>query len=89
VASPEVLTTIGSITVGFGANLLLFRIGRELTMQTKQERAWLPWCDKLPPGSTLVSALLVLLPILLFHDSATLSERIPTGFSAAFLICLC
>ena len=87
-ADPGILATVASITVGFGITMLFFRIQRELRMQQKLERIWIPWADWLLLGATICSVVLVLLPLVLFPTSDTLGVRLPTAGCAASLACL-
>lgn len=73
------LATVAAITAGFGIAMLFFRIERELSMQRRAERIWVPWVDWLLIAATLCSVALVLLPLILFSDSELLGRRIPTA----------
>lgn len=57
------LATIGSIIAAFGITMLPFRIQREIEMAKQKEQVWLPVSDWLLIGATLISLLLVVLPI--------------------------
>jgi uncharacterized membrane protein len=61
---PGTLATIASIIAAFGIAMLFFRIQRELSMSEKKERVWLPLADWLLVFATLISLLLVILPLL-------------------------
>jgi hypothetical protein len=78
---PGTLATIGSIIVAFGVPMLFFRIQRELQMRKHGEEVWLPWADKLLVTATVVSLLLVIVPI-------TVSDnlKIPTAAVGASAI---
>jgi len=60
------LATIASIISAFGVPMLYFRIERELRMRKKEEIVWLPAADWLLVGATLVSLLLVIVPLVTF-----------------------
>jgi hypothetical protein len=75
------LATIASIISAFGVPMLYFRIQRELEMRKNQERVWLPAADWLLVGATLVSLLLVILPLLTLRD-----VRLPVAASGAAAI---
>ena len=83
VIDPGVLVTVASITAGFGITVLFFRIDRELRMNERGERIWLPWADWLLLAATFASLLLVLLPVILFPESEGLGSRLPTAGCAA------
>ena len=68
------LATIASIISGFAITALVFRIQRELEMASKVERTWVPWADCLLIGAVLISLLLVVLPVVLFPGSPTVSK---------------
>jgi hypothetical protein len=65
---PATLATLGGIIAAFGAAMLFFRIQRELTMGDGGEIVWLPWADWLLVAATMISLLLVILPITIFAE---------------------
>jgi drug/metabolite transporter (DMT)-like permease len=75
------LATIASIISAFGVPMLYFRIERELRMRKKEEIVWLPAADWLLVGATLVSLLLVIVPLVTFRE-----VRLPTAASGAAAI---
>jgi hypothetical protein len=58
------LMTVASIVAGFGVAVLVFRIQRETTLQTK----WIPWADWLLIAATMVALGGVILPIISFSQ---------------------
>jgi hypothetical protein len=60
-ADQGALATVASIVAALGTLVLAFRIQRELTQQG--ERTGIPWADRLLIGATLISLLLVVLPL--------------------------
>lgn len=62
-ADASSLATIASIISAFGGAMLFFRIQRELAMQGAGEPIWIPWADRLLIAATLISLLLVVVPM--------------------------
>jgi hypothetical protein len=79
-ADAATLATIASIISGFGIAMLFFRIQRELQMHERLEVNWIPWADRLLITATLISLLLVVLPLVTF---GTTSFRVLRFASAA------
>lgn len=67
-ADASSLATIASIISAFGGAMLFFRIQRELAMQGAGEPIWIPWADRLLIAATLISLLLVVVPMLVLPD---------------------
>lgn len=87
-ADPGIVATIASIIAGFGVAMLFFRIDRELRMRERGEPVWIARADWLLIVATLCSLVIVLLPLLLFADSGTLGQRLPTAGCSAALVLL-
>jgi uncharacterized membrane protein len=79
----DTLASIASIIAGFGVAMLFFRIQRELQMHKEGETIWIPHADWLLISATLVSLLLVILPLIAFDPSSSLQTRLPTAACAA------
>ncbi len=78
------LATIASIISGFGVAMLFFRIQRELQMAGENEINWIPWADRLLIGATLISLLLVILPLVaLPGTSLVVLSTLPRAACAA------
>ena len=77
------LSTVASIISGFGVAMLFFRIQRELQMQEKDEPIWIPAADWLLIGATLVSLLLVILPIVAVNKDFPVAYRLASSACAA------
>jgi hypothetical protein len=56
------LLTIATLIAGFGATVLVFRVGREVEMSRRGETTWVPWCDWLMVAATVSSLVLGVLP---------------------------
>jgi|SRR6185295_9829364 len=82
---PEVdrgtLATVAAIIAAFGVPMLYFRIQRELEMRKNEETIWLPAADWLLVGATLVSLLLVIVPLVTLRE-----VRLPAAASGAAAI---
>jgi len=77
------LATMASIIAAFGAAMIYVRIQRETLAQSQGETAGLTFADWLLVGATVVSLLLVMLPI------ATVADlRIPSAGAASSVILL-
>lgn len=55
------LLAVASIVGGFGINVLMFRLRRELQMQNQDEKTWIPWADRLVLAAVILSLSTVLL----------------------------
>jgi hypothetical protein len=62
--TPGDLIAVAAIVLGFGVVVVMFRVQREIEMQTKGEQTWIARSDYLVLFSIVLSALFVLLPIL-------------------------
>jgi hypothetical protein len=80
---PGTLSTVASITSGFGVAMLFFRIQRELQMGREGEIVWIPVADWLLVCATLVSLLLVILPLVALSPAAGVLNRLPQAACAA------
>jgi hypothetical protein len=60
------LITVGSVIAAFGVAVLVFRIQRELYMESQGERSWVPWADRLLISATTAAFLLVIVPLISF-----------------------
>jgi len=65
------IVTVASVISGFGSTLLVFRIQRELQMQSQSELIWIPWADWLLFAAVFLSLLVALLPLLAGFPFAT------------------
>jgi hypothetical protein len=77
------LADIAAIIAGFGSAMLFFRIDRELRMGERNEVTWIPWADWLLIAATLVSLLLVILPVVALDSRPGLLENLPAAGCAA------
>jgi hypothetical protein len=75
------VATIASVISAYGVAMLFFRIQRELYMHGQGERVWLPVADWLLVAATLMSLLLVLVPLVSFSGL-----RLPAAASGAAAI---
>jgi hypothetical protein len=83
VADPGTLSTVASIPSGFGVTMLFFRIQRELQMGKEGEPVWIPLADWLLVCATLVSLLLVILPLVALTVPAGTLHRLPAAACSA------
>lgn len=83
---PAILATVAGIIAGIGTAVLPFRVHRELLMAEKREPVWLPWADHLLVAATLVSLLLVLLPVVLGLSLKPLGLRLASAGCAFALV---
>ncbi|HTD39230.1 MAG TPA: hypothetical protein VK671_01330 [Mucilaginibacter sp.] len=58
------LATVAAIIAAFGTSMLFFRIQRELSLAKEGEINWIPYSDWLLIFATVMSLLLVILPII-------------------------
>lgn len=82
-ADSGTLSTVASITSGFGVAMLFFRIQRELQMGKEGEPVWIPMADWLLVCATLVSLLLVILPLVALSAPEGLLLRLPSAACSA------
>lgn len=71
-ADPSSLATLASIFAAFGAAMLFFRIQRELKMEESGEINWIPWADWLLVSATVLSLLLVVVPLVILPPRSAL-----------------
>lgn len=74
------LLAVASIVGGFGINVLMFRLRRELHMRNEDERTWIPWAD----GLVLAAVILSLVTVLLLLAGPAL-PFLPAWLSSALL----
>ncbi len=82
------VTGVASIIAGFGAAMLFFRVQREIAMAEAGEINWIPWADRLLIGSTTISLLLVVLPVLLVEPTTFAYAALPPAACACAAILL-
>jgi uncharacterized membrane protein len=82
-ADSGTLSTVASITSGFGVAMLFFRIQRELQMGERDEIVWIPQADWLLIAATLVSLLLVILPLVSLDLRNTSLINLPAAACSA------
>jgi hypothetical protein len=82
------LVEVASAIAGFGSALLVFRIQRELQMRGKEETTWVPWADRLLLAATLVSLLLVILPLVALSFRPGILQSLPAASCAASVVML-
>jgi hypothetical protein len=82
----NILASVASLIVGFGATIMVFRVDRELEMRERDEPTWFPWADRLVIVAMMMSGLLDLaLPLSVRGLQVT---RIPTAAAVASVILL-
>ena len=82
------LLAVASIVGGFGINVLMFRIRRELHMRKQEERTWIPWADQLVIAAVSLSLITVLLLLAAPALSFIPSWIAPTLLAAAVALLL-
>jgi len=82
------LATVASIIAGFGGTMLVFRIQRELQMLKQGETIWIAYAERLLISATLISLLLVIVPIVSFSSLSGIFVRLPAAGSSAAAILL-
>jgi hypothetical protein len=65
----ETLVTVAGIVVAFALPVLIFRVQREVDMEAKAERIWLPWADRLLLVAMSVSLVVIALGVVQPHTS--------------------
>jgi hypothetical protein len=82
--------TVAGILSGFGITVLMFRIQRELDVEEKwgPDFTWLAWADYLVIIATLLSLLLVVLPLTIFHEQTKWSVPLASASCAAASVLL-
>jgi len=77
------LARIGSVIAGFGAAMLFFPIQRELHMERRDERIWIPIADWLLIGATLLCLIFVI--VLITLSAGFKIPTMATGLSAVLV----
>ena len=77
-ANVGALATIASVIAGFGAAMLVFRI-----QPAQDQLHWIPWADRLLVAATLISLLLVLLPLTAGGNRLGICAQLPAAACAA------
>ncbi len=85
-AEESTLATVATIIAAFGTAMLFFRIQRELEMQRSGETIWIPWADGLIVLSTLISLVLVVLPLIIASNVAGTLMVASTACAAAVVL---
>src|SRR5260370_31436695 len=83
------LASFASVIGAFGAAMLYFRIQRELHMRQQGERVWIPLADWLIVLATLVSLLLVIVPLVALDPKVPGYLKLPTAACGATAILVC
>lgn len=86
---PDVATlaTIASLIAGFGIAMLFFRIQREIEMNNRSERIWIPTADWLLVAATVICLAMVLLPLVSgFFESRTAARVAAASCSGSILL---
>ena len=78
-SNADTLATVASVIAGFGAAMLSFRLGREVTAQEEGEYSWIPWADALLIAAIFVSLLLVVFPIVTFRTLSGFAAKLPVA----------
>ena len=82
-SNADTLATVASVIAGFGAAMLSFRLGREVTAQEEGEYSWIPWADALLIAAIFVSLLLVVFPIVTFRTLSGFAAKLPVAACSA------
>jgi hypothetical protein len=82
------LSTVASIIAGFGVAMLFFRIQRELHMGERDETVWIPQADWLLIAATLISIVLVILPLVSLDLRGSKVAKLPYSACAASSVLL-
>ncbi|WNM56539.1 hypothetical protein [Candidatus Nitrospira allomarina] len=80
------LANFASVKGAFGAVMLYFRIQRKLHMKQQGERVWIPLADWLIILATLVSLLLVMVPLVTLDLTSPNYLRLPMAACGAAAI---
>lgn len=80
------LANIASVIAAFGVAMLFFRVQREITMRNLNEPNWIPWADWLLIIATLLSLLLVILPLVAADPTSNLYKAVPSAACATSAI---
>jgi protein-S-isoprenylcysteine O-methyltransferase Ste14 len=76
-ADSSTLSTVASVISGVGVAILFFRIQQELMTRRENEPLSIPRADWLLIGATLVSLLLVILPLISLKSGSPLRTKLP------------
>lgn len=87
-ADSGTLSTVASIIAGFGVAMLFFRIQRELHMGERDETVWIPQADWLLIAATLISIVLVILPLVSIDLRDSAVAKVPYSACAASSVLL-
>jgi hypothetical protein len=82
------LSTIASVIAAFGAAMLFFRVQREISMSERGEINWIPVADWLLVVATIVSLLLVIVPLTICDPGTTFFKVVPAASCAGSAILL-
>lgn len=85
---PALLATVAGVIGGFGSAMLLFRLQRELHMQARGERIWIPWADRSLGVATLIALLAVLLPLVAGLPPEPWRTRLASAFCTSAVLLL-
>ena len=77
------IANFASVIGAFGAAMLYFRIQRELHMRQQGERVWIPLADWLIILATLISLLLVIVPLIALDPKSPGYLRLPMAACGA------
>jgi hypothetical protein len=77
------LATIASIIAAYGSSTLFFRVAREIEMHNQREINWIPCADRMMVGATILSLVLVILPLLLPPPNFWRFSSVPKAAYAA------
>lgn len=80
------LSTIASVIAAFSISMIFFRIQREVSMQSKGERNWIPWADCLLLFASFLTLLFVVLPLVAAHPTSWAYKNIPGPACATAII---
>jgi len=83
---PAILATVAAIITAFGVTMLFFRIQREISIKERQGINWIPYSDWLLITATVMSLLLVILPIVIFSDKSFFYTKLPKAACATVTI---
>jgi hypothetical protein len=76
-ADSVTLSTVASVISGVGVAILFFRIQQELMTRKENEPVSIPRADWLLIGATLVSLLLVIVPLISLKSGSPLRTKLP------------
>lgn len=80
------LASVASVIAAFGAAMLFFRVQREISMRDHGERNWIPWADWLLVVATVISLLLVILPLVALDPTNRVFKAVPAAACGATAI---